>query len=180
MTHDSALRGKSMQRLLLALLALAACTEAAAHGVADNHLQLIVSDNRVKLNIVVDMHVLELIDTDGDGYAGLDELRAERTRLSAWLDQAIRITGPSGRVGDVTFADVTCDLDIAAANGDRVDHARVIRTVQLPTSSDLVRIDYALLAQTVPHLKVSVVDGDGQRHWLDARRQSVRVLLHDE
>ncbi len=162
--------------LLLVLILTA--TTAAAHGTADNHLQLVIIGDRVKMNIVVDMRVLDLADVDGDGYASLEELAAESRRIDAWIDESFRVTDGDGNAGVVVFADVTSDLDVARANGDRVDHARILRTVEFPAAVQRLRIDVAQLALAVPDLRVTVIDAvSGKRYRLENPLKAQTVAL---
>mgnify|MGYP001813826601 CR=1 FL=1 len=62
------------------------------------------------------------------------------------------------------FADVTTSLDIAATNGDRVDHARVLQTVVYPETLGVLQLDFGMLVKRVPGLKVTLIDaGSGKR-----------------
>ena len=145
-------------RIILVLLLCSALSTAAAHGTADNHLQLVVVDTRVKMNIGVDMRVLSIIDEDGDGYAGLDELASSRERFDRWLGEILKVSNEHGSGGNVVFADVTSDLDIARTYGDRVDHARVLRTLAFAERPRVLVLDLARLARLVPDLQVSVIN----------------------
>ena len=145
-------------RFVLALLLCSALSTAAAHGTADNHLQLVVVGTRIKMNISVDMRVLSIVDEDGDGYAGLDELASGRERFDRWLSEALKVSNEHGSGGNVVFADVTSDLGIAQTYGDRVDHARVLRTLAFTERPRVLVLDLARLARIVPDLRVSVIN----------------------
>jgi len=145
-------------RIALVLLLCSSLSTAAAHGTADNHLQLVVVGSRVKMNIGVDMRVLSIVDDDRDGYAGLDELASARERFDRWLGQALKVSNERGSVGDVVFADVTSDLEIAEAHGDRVDHARVLRTLAFAERPRALLLDLTGLQEIVPDLRVTVVN----------------------
>ena len=166
-----------------ALVLIFVAPVAAAHGSADNHLQILVLGDRVKMNIVVDMRVLHIADVDEDGYASLDELAARRERLERWIGESFDVKGDGDR-GHVAFADITSDLNIARANGDRVDHARILRTLEFPGPITELQIALSRLARTVPDLKVTVIDAaSGRRYTLDnlleARTVSLRVKSTD-
>jgi len=145
-------------RIVLVLLLCSVVSTAAAHGTADNHLQLVVVGSRVKMNIGVDMRVLSIVDEDRDGYAGLDELASGRERFDLWLGQALKVRNEYGSAGNVVFADVTSDLDIARTHGDRVDHARVLRTLAFAERPKALVLDLARLTAVVPDLKVTVIN----------------------
>ncbi len=145
-------------RIILILLLCSAASTAAAHGSADNHLQLVVVGSRVKMNIGVDMRVLSIVDNNRDGYAGLDELAAGRARFDRWLGEALKVSNEHGSSGGVVFADVTSDLVIAETHGDRVDHARVLRTLAFAERPRALVLDLERLLKIVPDLKVTVVN----------------------
>ena len=56
------------------------------------------------------------------------------------------------------FSDVTSDLVIAEAHGDRVDHARVLRTLGFAERPRVLVIDLARLVEIIPDLEVTVVN----------------------
>ena len=145
-------------RFALVLLLCSIVSSAAAHGTADNHLQLVVVGTRVKMNMGVDMRVLSIVDEDRDGYAGLDELASNRERFDRWLGQTLKVSNEHGSGGSVVFADVTSDLGVARTLGDRVDHARVLRTLAFAERPRVLVLDLAHLAQIVPDLRVSVIN----------------------
>ncbi len=140
------------------LLVVLAATPVAAHGTADNHLQIMVVDDRVKMNMVVDMRVLSLADLNGDGFASLDELASKSDELREWVQQSFKVTDGQGDPGSLVFADLTSDLNIASENGDRVDHARILRTVAFPESITELHMDLERLALVIPELRVTVID----------------------
>jgi hypothetical protein len=148
----------------------------AAHGVADNHLQIMVVDDCIKMNITVDMRVLQTVDQDGDGYASLSELDRNGEQLRSWVRKSFEVVDQSGDPGEVVFADVTSDLNIARGQGDRVDHARILQTLQFETEPQELRLNLAKLATRIPELRVTVIDGaTGLTYKLldPTRRQSV-------
>jgi hypothetical protein len=111
------------------------------------------------MNITVDMRVLRVADEDGDGYASLSELRQHRHYLRAWVRRSFDVTDQAGKAGDVVFADVTSDLNVARDHGDRVDHARILQTLQFATAPQELHVNLAALATLVPELRVTVIDG---------------------
>lgn len=142
--------------VVIALMLLSAV--AAAHGSADNHLQLMVVGNQLKLNITVDMQVLNAVDTDRDGFASLHELAQQREAFAALLATLLDVTDQNGAAGRLAFADVVSDLDVARANGDRVDHARVVRTVAFDAPTSALRLNLTSLSERIPHLRVTLID----------------------
>ncbi len=147
-----------MKKVALLLVLMLWSVGAAAHGTADIHLQLMVVDNRVKLNITVDMRVLKVMDNDKDGYASLAEIREHRDKFGAWVANSLEVGNENGDTGTVVFADVTSDFHIAAELGDRVDHARIVQTVQFDAPPRELRLDLRTLASLVPELRVTVID----------------------
>ena len=147
-----------MKRFTLFLLSILWSLSCAAHGTADNHLQIMIIDDRVKMNITVDMRVLTVIDEDKDGYASLAELAEQRESFRAWIEQSLDVTDQDGNAGAVVFADVTSDLNIARERGDRVDHARIVQTVQFDAVPKELQLDLIALATRVPELRVTVID----------------------
>ena len=147
-----------MNRTLLLITAILWSFSCSAHGTADNHLQIVVIDNRIKMNITVDMRVLQMVDKDGDGYASLAELRQQTTSLRDWVRTAFDVTDQTGSEGDVIFADITSDLDIARENGDRVDHARILQTLEFATAPQALEVNLGDLATRVPELRVTIID----------------------
>lgn len=165
-----------MKRCLL--LMILAVPPAFAHGTADNHLQIMVIGDRVKMNMVVDMRVLGIADADDDGYASLDELAVASHRLEDWVRRTLDVRDASGNSGDVVFADVTSDLNIAKANGDRVDHARILQTLAFADAVSELRLDLGGLASIVPELRVTVTDAaSGMRYRLRDPRAAQTVRL---
>ncbi|MEM9208128.1 MAG: hypothetical protein AAGA61_02685 [Pseudomonadota bacterium] len=144
-------------RYLTCLLLLVA-VRSLAHGAADNHLQIMVIDNRIKMNIVVDMRVLDRVDADEDGYASLDELAAQSPAIQSWVRETLTVADNMGNAGQVVFADITSDLHIAGANGDRVDHARIVQTLTFPAAVNELQLDLGDLARLVPELRVTIID----------------------
>lgn len=163
-----------MSRILLMLWALCSCWTAAAHGNADNHLQVLLVDNRVKMNITVDMRVLQAVDDDGDGSASLEELAAHRDSLQSWIRQSMAVADQAGNPGERVFADVTSDLNIARDHGDRVEHARILQTLVFDDVPEELRIDVAALARVLPELRVTVVDAS------TGLRYALRDPLHPQ
>jgi hypothetical protein len=155
---------KMMKRLcnIVVLLALAPAT-LLAHGLADNHLQIMVVDDRIKLNITVDMAVLQRIDRDGDGYVSFAELGDGRAGFENWFDSAVQIGDGSGDQPRKIFADLTTDLPMAEANGHRFDHARIVQTFTLDMPPESVTIDARSLWQVIPNLRLTVIDAASGR-----------------
>lgn len=147
-----------MKKTTLILLSIFWSLGCAAHGTADNHLQIMIIDDRVKMNITVDMRVLKIVDEDKDGYAGLAELARQRESFRAWVEKSFDITDQAGGAGAVIFADVTSDLNIARELGERVDHARVVQTVRFDAVPRELRLDLSALATLVPELRVTIID----------------------
>ncbi|MBT8083018.1 MAG: hypothetical protein KJO56_11385 [Gammaproteobacteria bacterium] len=112
------------------LLLILVASQGSAHGTADNHLQIMVVDNRIKMNIVVDMRVLHIADADKDGYASLEELAARSHEIKRWVRQSFSVTDSDDNSGNVVFADITADLNIASANGDSPSNARPVSAGQ--------------------------------------------------
>lgn len=167
-----------MRALIGILLTMLVPTTTLAHGTADNHLQIMVVDNRIKMNIVVDMRVLEMADGDNDGYAGLDELATHSGDIKDWANQALRITDGQGSAGQVVFADLTSDLDIADAYDGRVDHARLLQTVRFPAELRELRLDLRQLVERVPELRVTLIDAaTGKRYRLRTPGRVHEILL---
>ena len=129
-----------------------------AHGTADNHLQIVVIDDRIKMNITADMRVLNIVDRDRDGYASLAELREQRERLTDWVTNTLDVSDQRGDRGTLVFADLTSDLNIAKTLGDRVDHARIIRTLAFAAAPRNLRVNLETRATLVPDLKVTYID----------------------
>ena len=74
------------------------------------------------------------------------------------------------------FADVTSDLNIARDHDDRVDHARILQTLQFETEPRGLRLNLAVLATLIPELRVTIIDSSSGLTYklLDPmRRQSV-------
>ncbi len=147
-----------MNRLLILTALLLCSVDGTAHGTADNHLQIMVIDDRVKMNITVDMRVLNIVDSDKDGYASLAELRDQRERLKDWVTKMLDVSDEDGDRGTIVFADLTSDLNIAKTNRDRVDHARIMRTLEFAKAPERLRVNLGGLATLVPELKVTVID----------------------
>lgn len=147
-----------MNRIALLLALTLWGLNSAAHGTADNHLQIMIIDDRIKMNITVDMRVLQTVDSDTDGYASLAELAEHRESFNNWVTKAFDVTDQSGSAGAVVFADVTSDLNIAGEHGDRVDHARILQTVQFAETPKELRLNLGALATLVPELRVTVID----------------------
>ncbi|MCP4299080.1 MAG: hypothetical protein GY783_00720 [Gammaproteobacteria bacterium] len=165
-----------MKKIALLLTSILWSLSCEAHGVADNHLQIMVIDDRIKMSITVDMRVLQTVDEDGDGYASLSELNQHGEDLRAWVRKSFAITDKAGDAGEVVFTDVTSDLNIARDHGDRVDHARILQTLQFSTEPQEMRLNLAALATLVPELRVTIIDGStGLTYRLldPMRRQSV-------
>jgi hypothetical protein len=165
-----------MNKIALLLTLILWSLSCAAHGVADNHLQIMVVDDRIKMNITVDMRVLQSVDEDGDGYASLSELSQHGENLRTWVRSSFEVTDQGGDAGDVIFADVTSDLNIARDHDDRVDHARILQTLQFETEPRGLRLNLAVLATLIPELRVTIIDGSSGLTYklLDPmRRQSV-------
>lgn len=147
-----------MNRIALLLVLMLSGSICEAHGTADNHLQIMIIDDRIKMNITVDMRVLQAVDNDKDGYASLAELREHRESFGTWVAKTFDVTDKSGSAGAVVFADVTSDLNIASELGDRVDHARIVRTVQFAAAPNELRLNLGALATLIPELRVTVID----------------------
>ena len=147
-----------MRKYLFLLALLVGSASCWAHGTADNHLQVMIVDDRVKLNITVDMRVLQRIDEDNDGYASLAELTEHRGGFQEWIRDTLKIVDEGGNAGTVVFSDVTSDLNIAHARGDRVDHARILQTLLFDDVPEELRVNVAVLAMLVPELRVTVID----------------------
>lgn len=165
-----------MKEAFLLLVSILWSFGCAAHGTADNHLQIMVVDDRIKMNITVDMRVLQEIDTDGDGYASLTELRQQGSYLKDWARRAIDVTDQCGSGGEVIFADITSDLTIARDHGDRVDHARILQTLKFAAAPQELQLNLADLAIRVPELRVTIIDAStGLKYRLPdpVQRQSV-------
>lgn len=165
-----------MNKIALLLTLILWSLSCAAHGVADNHLQIMVVDDRIKMNITVDMRVLQTVDEDGDGYASLSELEGHGEKLRTWVRKSFEVTDQAGNEGEVVFADVTSDLNIAGDHDDRVDHARILQTLQFETEPQGLRLNLGALATLVPELRVTIIDGStGLTYKLldPKRRQSV-------
>jgi hypothetical protein len=149
-----------------------------AHGTADNHLQIMVIDKRIKMNIVIDMRLLGIADADNDGYASLDELKSHSEGLRRWIEHAFDVTDSEGNAGNVLFADITSDLNIARENGDRVDHARVLQTVEFADPLRELRVDLGTLVSLVPELRVTLIDAaSGLRYKLRQPGEAQLVAL---
>lgn len=167
-----------MSKFVLILVSVLWSLGSAAHGVADNHLQIMIIDDRLKMNITVDMRVLQAVDEDGDGYASLAELGEHSEMLRAWVRQSFDVTDQRGDAGEVVFADVTSDLNIARAHGDRVDHARIVQTLRFTATPQEINVDLIALATLVPDLRVTIIDGaTGLKYRLldPMQRQSVKM-----
>ncbi|MEO1245464.1 MAG: hypothetical protein AAFX56_07215 [Pseudomonadota bacterium] len=170
-----------MLRILSALTLFLSATVCWAHGAADNHLQLVVVDHRVRINLGVDMRILNLVDADRDGYAGLDELKAYRGSLDAWLHGSLRVRNEQGNPGELVFADVTSDLRIAREHGDRVEHARIIRTLEFADRPRGLQLDLATLTSVIPELRVTVVDASsGRVYRVNDALHAQSILVHLE
>lgn len=146
------------------------------HGSADNHLQVLLIDDRVRMNITVDMRVLQSVDANRDGYASLAELRAHGPRLRDWVGDVFTVADQDGESGTVVFEDVTSDLNIARELGDRIDHARILRTLQFSQAPTELRLNFGVLATLIPELRVTVIDAEtGLKYRLrdPAREQTV-------
>ena len=154
-----------LKSLKSALLVTVFAGNAQAHGVADNHLQVMIVDDRIKLNITVDMRVLSNVDADDDGYASLNELRDSRESLDAWFDEHVRIEDESGSAGVTVFSDVTTDLDIADDQGGRFDHARIVRTIKLDQPLDSLWLNTQALQSIIPELRVTLIDAASGRKY---------------
>ena len=164
-------------KYVLALVFLSA-TQASAHGVADNHLQIMVVDNRIKMNIVVDMRVLAIADADTDGYASLDELAARSHEIKEWVSQSFKVSDSSGEPGSIVFADVTSDLNIASAKDGKVDHARILQTLAFPGPVTDLKVDLEQVARLVPELRVTIIDAaTGLRYKLRDPRTAQTITL---
>lgn len=147
-----------MNRIVLLFALIVWSSGSGAHGTADNHLQIMIVDDHVKMNITVDMRVLAVVDSDNDGYASLAELTEYRNRLKAWVAKSIDVTDQDNSAGAVVFEDVTSDLDIAREQGDRVDHARIVQTLQFDEVPKELRLNLGALASLVPELRVMIID----------------------
>ena len=148
------------------------------HGSADNHLQILLIDDRIKMNITVDMRLLQSVDANRDGFASLAELRARGSDLQDWVEDVFDIADQDGESGTVVFADVTSDLNIARELGGRVDHARILRTLQFAEPPTELRLNFGVLVALVPELRVTVIDAEtGLKYRLrePARKQTVPV-----
>jgi len=160
--------------LVLIFVASLACS----HGTADNHLQIMVVDDRIKMNIVVDMRVLAMADADKDGYASLMELAEQSQDIKDWLRYSIDVTDDLGNAGQVVFSDITSDLNIARANGDRVDHARILQFVEFSEALTGLTVDLSQLARVVPELRVTIIDAaSGKRYKLPDPRDILTIRL---
>lgn len=154
-----------MHRILLLIALSLSSLDGAAHGSADNHLQIMVMDNRIKVNITVDMRVLNIVDRDKDGYASLAELGEQREGLTDWVTKTLDVSDQGGDRGTIVFADITSDLNIAKTLGDRVDHARIVRTMEFSEPPRELRVNLRALATLVPELKVTVIDASSGRKY---------------
>ncbi|MEL7451338.1 MAG: hypothetical protein AAFN78_19145 [Pseudomonadota bacterium] len=167
-----------MLKRLALMLFVAWSHGAAAHGTADNHLQIMLVDERVKLNITVDMRLLGVVDANKDGFASLDEMARRRALLDAYLVHLLGVTDQDGDEGTLAFADVVADLDVAQENGGRVDHARVIRTLAFDGRPEALRLDFAKLVEAVPNLRVTMIDAaSGMKFRLRDPSQRQQVTL---
>ena len=165
-----------MPRVFLALPWMLWSLTCVGHGSADNHLQIMLVDDRIKMNITVDMRVLQSVDADRDGYASLAELRERGQSLRDWMEDAFDVTDQHGKSGTVVFADVTSDLNIARELGGRVDHARILQTLQFAEAPAELQLNFGVLAALVPELRVTVIDAEsGLTYRLrdPARKQTV-------
>lgn len=129
-----------------------------AHGSADNHLQIVVMERTLKLNISVGMEVLSRCDANDDGSVSLGELDQERTALETWLSTVLLISNENAQAPTQVFSDITSDLDLAAAHSNRIEYARVIRTFEFAEKPRALRIDLRSLAELLPTLKVTIID----------------------
>ena len=166
----------SMKYVLV--LVFMSATQVSAHGAADNHLQIMVVDNRIKMNIVVDMRVLAIADADTDGYASLDELAARSHEIKEWVSQSFNVSDSSGEPGSIVFADVTSDLNIASAKDGKVDHARILQTLAFPGPVTDLKVDLEQVARLVPELRVTIIDAaTGLRYKLRDPRTAQTITL---
>jgi hypothetical protein len=147
-----------MIRIALLLVLTLSASICPAHGTADNHLQIMVIDNRVKMNITVDMRVLQAVDMDKDGYASLAELAEHHASFRTWVAKLFDVSDQNGNTGAVVFADVTSDLNIASEFGDRVDHARIVQAMQFAAAPKELQLNLGAIAALIPELRVTVID----------------------
>ncbi|MEM9172331.1 MAG: hypothetical protein AAGA84_06460 [Pseudomonadota bacterium] len=168
-----------MKQFIFALITLAAWSGAEqthAHGAADNHLVVVISDTRVQLNIVVDERVLGIADADQNGRTTLSELQRRRAIVGRWFDTAVRINSDA-QPPSVIFQDLTTDLDHVDHIG-YVDHARVRRTLRFAATPDRLILDAAALAARIHNLTVSIIDTQsGQRRRLSGALLDQPVVI---
>jgi hypothetical protein len=100
-------------------------------------------------------------------YTSLSELRDQGDYLRSWVRRSFDVANELGDTGEVAFADVTSDLTIARAQGDRVDHARIVQTPKFATALAALHVNLAEIASLVPELQVTIIDGaTGSRYRL--------------
>ena len=147
-----------MKTIVALILGLLLPSIALAHGKADNHLLIVLAEHRAKLTITVDMRVLRLVDVDGDGFASLDELREKRATLDSYTGKLFAMRNEDGDEGRLVFSDTTANLRVADENGGRVDHARILRTVEFDATPETILLDLATIAEAIPGAHVTIVN----------------------
>ncbi|MEM6639842.1 MAG: hypothetical protein AAF610_08060 [Pseudomonadota bacterium] len=159
----------------MTLVLLAAASR--AHGTPDNHLVVVVSETRIKMNIVVGDRVLSLADANRNGVVVLKELQAGRDRLNSWFNDAVVIRSSAGASPSIAFKDLTTDLVHIEASG-HVDHARFRRTLVFDTAPAAIDLNSGGLFDRIPTLQVTVVNTiNGERKRLRSPFQNVTLKL---
>ncbi|MEM7081557.1 MAG: hypothetical protein AAF465_02405 [Pseudomonadota bacterium] len=172
-----------MLRLTLLWIGAFLCSSSGAHGTPDNHLVMVVADRQIKLSMVLGEQALMIADVDQDGHVALHEMRASSATLNAYFNRVIRVSDERGEQGRVRFADLTTDLDHVAANDDRVDHARLVRTLDFDRALVAITLDVTLLARAIDGMRVTVIDANsGQKSRLSGLRtfQTIRLPIDQQ